>query len=29
MNEDIKIIETAINNTINNNVPSIEAWGIQ
>lgn len=26
MNEDIKIIETAINNTINNNVPSIE-WG--
>jgi hypothetical protein len=26
MNEDIKIIENAINNTINNNVPSIE-WG--
>lgn len=24
MNEDIKIIENAINNTINNNVPSIE-----
>ena len=26
MNEDIKIIKNAINNTINNNVPSIE-WG--